>query len=99
MVAKWSGDIFGQSLYVSQMDDKSIPYLPSTPPYGVSNLSVVDVMSTDVIYLRCIEKIDIIIKVSFRSFHSDALLTFHHRYLRATPTTASLLWQMHGIEM
>ena len=71
MVAKWTGDIFGQSLYISQMDDKSIPYLPSTPTYGVSNLSVVDVMSTDVIYLRCIEKIDIIIKVSlFVSYSS-----------------------------
>eukprot|EP01087_Luapelamoeba_hula_P024668 TRINITY_DN9484_c0_g1_i2.p1 TRINITY_DN9484_c0_g1~~TRINITY_DN9484_c0_g1_i2.p1 ORF type:complete len:762 (-),score=73.52 TRINITY_DN9484_c0_g1_i2:870-3155(-) len=103
MVSKWSADIFGESLYVSQMHIKGIPYLQATPSVDMQTLSVQDVMSSEPVMLRCIEKVENIIQVTLpfglhkqRNNAADSHLFFfpnlytnYNRPLKAIHTTGS----------
>lgn len=70
MVAKWSGDLLSPPLYDALMELKNIPYLPSQPPFVMQNLTILDVMSTDVIVFNDIEKVERIMSVLNSTNHN-----------------------------
>jgi len=56
MCAKWVGDAFGKSIYDEQMELKSITYLDFKPPKFTNCKTVSEVMKTNVVCFKEIEK-------------------------------------------
>eukprot|EP01113_Clastostelium_recurvatum_P038604 TRINITY_DN5794_c0_g1_i4.p1 TRINITY_DN5794_c0_g1~~TRINITY_DN5794_c0_g1_i4.p1 ORF type:complete len:822 (-),score=207.35 TRINITY_DN5794_c0_g1_i4:223-2688(-) len=57
MVAKWTADLFTESLYDNLMHLKCIPFLHSKPPRDMQALEVGDVMAEPVVSLREVERV------------------------------------------